>query len=432
MFTVTRIERLFSLWLMFAVPMMATESTAGECSLDVTEIDRGGQSPILLCGAGITADASIEGFEAADIRILYRQKLRHCSPQNRNPGWYLVLRAGDKATDARITVSADRKPLCNSLLAVSGVVHEPPPQPDFLDAMREDEARYVDVNGVRTRYFDKGQGPVLLLVHGGQPSAADFNAWEWQQNFDGLAKDFRVIALDRIGQGYTDNPADLDAYENYYSLVVEHLKGFIHALGLERVHLVGHSQGGWPVTRIALDQPDLVASLVIVDSTMVAPAANATQAVRFYIYHQNDLHPASGETPESIRRGMASFSYTKNNITEQRVQRILTISKTEKYAAASQWFEQHRMSPAHPSFRVLKAGIWEELAAGGLKVPTLIVWGREDPEGSFAAGIAAYEALRQAGAEVSFRAFDESGHVPYMEYPDEFNAVVASFALGHR
>ena len=128
---------------------------------------------------------------------------------------------------------------------------------------------------------------------------------------------------------------------------------------LRRVHLVGHSQGGWPVTRIALDQPDNVASLTIVDSTMVAPATNAAQAVRFYIYHQNELHPASGETAESIRRGMASFSYTNNNITEQRVQRILTISKTEKYAVAEKWFVTNQMSPAHPSFRALKTRVWE-------------------------------------------------------------------------
>lgn len=412
--------------------VVSMPSLAVECSLDDDVIDRGERSPVLLCGAGINPDAVFSGFKAAGIEVGYQQYLRRCSPDNRDPGWYLVLVAGIDASDARLTVTAADKPVCEARLGVSEQVIEPPAPPDFLSAMAEEDARYIDVDGIRTRYFDKGDGPVLLLVHGGQPSAADFNAWEWQQNFDGLSKDFRVIALDRIGQGYTDNPVDLDAYDNYYTLVVEHLKGFIRALKLRRVHLVGHSQGGWPVTRIALDQPDNVASLTIVDSTMVAPATNAAQAVRFYIYHQNELHPASGETAESIRRGMASFSYTNNNITEQRVQRILTISKTEKYAVAEKWFVTNQMSPAHPSFRALKTRVWEELAAGQLKVPTLIIWGREDPEGSFDAGVAAYESLQAKGAEVSFRAFEESGHVPYMEYPDEFNAVVASFALNHR
>jgi len=73
-----------------------------------------------------------------------------------------------------------------------------------------------------------------------------------------------------------------------------------------------------------------------------------------------------------------------------------------------------------------------ELAAGRLPVPTLIIWEREDPARSFAAGEAAYEAMKSAGAEVRFRAFGESGHVPYMGYPDEFNVVITSFALNHQ
>jgi pimeloyl-ACP methyl ester carboxylesterase len=312
--------------------------------------------------------------------------------------------------------------------AIDGIAYIEPPPPVFLEAMAEDDAQYIDVDGVRTRYFDKGEGDALILVHGGQPSAADFNAWEWQQNFDGLAEHFRVLALDRIGQGYTDNPADLDAYADYYPLVVEHLYGFIRALGLERVHLVGHSQGGWPVARLALDHPELVASLVIVDSTMIAPAANVEQVMRFYIYMQSDLHPKSGETFESIRRGMAFFSYTKNNITEQRINRILALSKTAKYAAARDWFQSHYMSPAHPSFRVLKAQAWDEMRAGSLHVPTMILWGREDPEGSFDSGFAFFEGLQEAGADVRFHGFKNSGHVPYMEYPAAFNRLVTDFS----
>ena len=126
------------------------------------------------------------------------------------------------------------------------------------------------------------------------------------------------------------------------------------------------------------------------------------------------------------------YASTKSSNTDQRIGRLLVLSRTEKYATAKEWFPQHQMSPAHPSFQQLKADIWAELTAGDLKVPTLIIWGREDPEGSFGAGVAAYESLQAAGADVSFSAFDESGHVPYMEYPVEFNEVVSAFALGHR
>jgi pimeloyl-ACP methyl ester carboxylesterase len=301
------------------------------------------------------------------------------------------------------------------------------PPPHFADDMREEDARYVNVNGIRTRYFEAGSGETLVLVHGGQPSAPDFNAWEWQQNIAGLARQYRVIVPDRIGQGYTDNPPDLDAYADYYPLVVTHLLGFLDALNLEKVHLVGHSQGGWPTARITLDNPDRVHSLTIVDSTMIAKSANAGSAVRFYMYHQNELHPASGPTRQSVRRGLESFSYTGNNITEQRIDRILAIADTAKFHNASDAFDRLRMSPAHPTFRKLKEQIWQELLAGELRTPTLIIWGREDPEGSFPAGVAMYEALRDTGSPVEFYPFDAAGHVAYMEYPDRFNSVLAAF-----
>ncbi|MDP6436093.1 MAG: alpha/beta hydrolase [Gammaproteobacteria bacterium] len=419
-----------SCWLAVFIVFAPAWTAAAGCSSSAEQFPSGDHA-LLLCGEGIESESVIEGAKKAGIEIHYSQFLRRCEPGNREPGVYMVAKAVNQATSAMLEILNGEEILCEVAVELAAKPANGSSAPGFLAAMPEAEARFVDVNGIRTRYFDKGTGPVLLLVHGGQPSAADFNAWEWQQNFDGLAKNFRVIALDRIGQGYTGNPVDLDDYHNYYPLVVEHLVAFIRAMGLERVHLVGHSQGGWPVTRTALDYPDLVASLVIVDSTMVAPASNAANAVRFYIWHQNDLHPADGETHESIRRGMQSFSYTNNNITDQRIERILAISRTEKYKQASDWFNANRMSPAHPSFRALKKQIWDELNSGALEVPTLIVWGRNDPEGSFDAGVGFYEALEAAGTDVTFRPFDNSGHVPYMEYPDEFNSVVTGFASAH-
>lgn len=313
---------------------------------------------------------------------------------------------------------------------IEAISHVEPPRPFFAHDMAAEEALYIDVNGVRTRYFDKGEGDVLLLVHGGQPSSADYNAEQWQQNIAGLAEHFRVIALDRIGQGYTANPADLDAYDRYYSLVVEHLVGFMDALDIRRTHLVGHSQGGWPVTRIALDHPERVASLTVVDSTMIGPTADASQAVRFYLYQQNELHPPDGETFQSIRRGMEMFTYTGNNVTQQRVERILELSRGVEYQRARAWFADSYMSPAHPSYRKLKQELWAELEAGALQVATLIIWGRQDPEGSFEAGHRIAERMRAAGSPVTFHAFEDAGHVAYMEYPEDFNRVLIEFIAG--
>ena len=70
------------------------------------------------------------------------------------------------------------------------------------------DAKFIDVDGVKTRYFDKSSGEVLLLVHGshmGTPDACEC-ALDWEFNFAALAERYRVIAMDKLGQGYTGNP----------------------------------------------------------------------------------------------------------------------------------------------------------------------------------------------------------------------------------
>ncbi len=335
-----------------------------------------------------------------------------------------------RAQPAKVILPAVRRADGGVTEAVS---YAPAPSPPWTTTMAEADAKFIEVGGVRTRYFEAGgsgaRREVLLLVHGGQPSSMDGTAWDWQQNFPGLAQHFHVYALDRIGQGYTANPADIDEYRDYYQRVVVHLLGFMDAMGIDRAHLVGHSQGSWPVTRIALDHPGRVASLTLVDGTMVAPSLDAGTAVRFYLYLSQDLHPAGGETLESARRGMELFSFTRNNLTEQRVARLLAMTRQPKYAEAQAWFAKSGMSPAHPSFRALKAQLLGELREGKLRVPVLVVWGNDDPEGSLESGLELFRVVSASSPRARLRVFGRSGHLPFVEYPEEFNRVVADFAL---
>jgi len=303
-----------------------------------------------------------------------------------------------------------------------------PPRPQWLDDMREADARHIDVLGVRTRYFEAGSGPPMVLVHGGQPSSMDGTAWDWQQNFRALSRHFRVLALDRLGQGYTDHPADLDDYRDYYPRVVAHLGEFLRLKAPGRVHLVGHSQGSWPVTRLALDQPERIASLTLVDGTMVSPSRDAGAAIRFYLYLSGELHPPAGETLESARRGMALFSYTGNNLTDQRVERLVAMTRQPKYAAGQAWFAKSGMSPAHPSFRRLKQELLADLEAGRLKVPVLVVWGANDPEGSLASGLELFRLVGQSSPDAQLHVFARAGHLSFIEYPQAFNRVLIDFA----
>ena len=105
------------------------------------------------------------------------------------------------------------------------------------------QAKYVEVDGIRTRYFEAGSGPTVVLFHGGNFGSLDAAdcAADWNLNFDGLAESCRVVAIDKIGQGETDNPRDDDAYT--MQSVTDHALGCLDALGLENCHIVGHSRG---------------------------------------------------------------------------------------------------------------------------------------------------------------------------------------------
>ena len=103
------------------------------------------------------------------------------------------------------------------------------------------DASFVDVEGIRTRYYGYGEGEPVVLLHGGNWSGSS-SANTWSRNVRGLAEQFAVYAPDRIGCGMTDNPADRSAY--VYETEVEHMDTFTRTMGLESFHLVGQYRGG--------------------------------------------------------------------------------------------------------------------------------------------------------------------------------------------
>ena len=108
--------------------------------------------------------------------------------------------------------------------------------------MDSKSGKFVDVDGIQTRYFEAGSGETVLLVHGGNfgsPHCCDCSL-DWNLNFDGLAEQFHVVALDKLGQGLTAIPSN----ENDYTMdaVVRHTLRFMEILNLSDVHVVGHSR----------------------------------------------------------------------------------------------------------------------------------------------------------------------------------------------
>jgi pimeloyl-ACP methyl ester carboxylesterase len=113
-------------------------------------------------------------------------------------------------------------------------------------------SRTVDVNGVATQVLGDGTGDPLVFLHG----AATLGGFEFA---DGWAGDFEVHVPLRPGYGESDDDAGISSMHD----LVLHTVELLDVLGLERVHLVGHSMGGWLAARIAVEHPERVERLVL-------------------------------------------------------------------------------------------------------------------------------------------------------------------------
>jgi len=119
---------------------------------------------------------------------------------------------------------------------------------------------FLQANDVRLQYFEQGEGSeILLLVHGYQSSG---RIWQLMQDAMDTTR-FRTIALSNRGAGDSDRTAS----EADYSVesFAQDLYAAVQALGLADFTLVGHSMGGATVTQFALNHPECLKALVLLD-----------------------------------------------------------------------------------------------------------------------------------------------------------------------
>jgi pimeloyl-ACP methyl ester carboxylesterase len=120
------------------------------------------------------------------------------------------------------------------------------------------EDRFVNVNGINTRYWQMGdRGSKIILLHGGNGSI-EF----WLYNISVLAQHHQVYAFDMVGAGKSDYP-DADYSLGYQA---EFLRGLMAALSIDSATLIGNSMGGGVSLQFTQLYPDRVEKLVLVDS----------------------------------------------------------------------------------------------------------------------------------------------------------------------
>lgn len=296
-------------------------------------------------------------------------------------------------------------------------------RPESLDLGPE---RWIDVDGIRTRYFDQGAGERIVFIHGVQMGSTDgsSSARAWELNFPVLAKHHNTISLDRLGQGYTDNPKTDADYTMHAS--VQHIIAFLDKLGKKPYHLVGHSRGGYIVTRITMERPDLVRTSTCVSSGTLSPGTTRT-----HLAVKNRPQPEA--TRESIRWYLENYSYNPKIVTEAWIDDSLAIGLTERNRASVDKMVDDGLLKKQfaPQMHKQRGEVHRWLIEQGMPCPTLVVWGYDDPGATLEAGMQLIEMFMKRQRKTEVRIFNRSGHFVYREHPAAFNRMLDAFVRAH-
>jgi 2-hydroxy-6-oxonona-2,4-dienedioate hydrolase len=305
-------------------------------------------------------------------------------------------------------------------MAASAQTPAPPPGVSPTGSIGGLEAKFVDVKGVRTRYYEAGQGEPMVLVHG-EGWSGHSSANTWSKNIPGLAKRFHVFAADKLASGMTGNP--LDDKDMNIQGEVEHMYQFIKAMKLDRVHLVGQSRGGGCVFFLAIAHPEIVRTLTIVDTGTASPVVGET--------NRQTVLAACPKEPDW----------------EEWRCRLRQISHLPDVAFDDQFFATGRYMASFPksleTVAKIKAGAGEPLSSQFnewkkqvhervmkepiLMMPILLYWGKDDPSAMLKNGLALLDVISVQNPNVRMIIANNSGHFHYREHPEEWNQNVINF-----
>lgn len=256
----------------------------------------------------------------------------------------------------------------------------------------------IAVFGQTIHYWDVGSGPVVVLVHGLGSRKED-----WMSVVEPLSKNYRLLIPDQIGFGHSDKPL-LDYSVQTY---VDFLNEFLRDLKVEKASFVGESLGGWICGLYAVEI-SRGAHLVPIEKLILVDAAGLRQEKPI-----PDLNPSS---LAAMRALMQAVYFDTSWLDDNTLRKIFA----DKLATHDAYTVRSFLSnPALGAER-----LDDKLA--NIKVPTLVLWGKQDSLLPIASG----ERYAAGIAGARFVSFDKCGHIPAVEQTAAFLTAVSSFLGG--
>jgi len=266
---------------------------------------------------------------------------------------------------------------------------------------------YITVKGIKIRYFVRGSGSPVLLLHG-------FGGFleTWVFNIPPLSKRYQVYAIDLPGHGLSDKS------ESCYTtaFAIEHAADIMEALGIKRAILIGHSLGGAVSINIALSLPERVSKLVLVNSAGLSRTLP-------WLYRLSSL-PVLGNILVSLavgptlERSNKRLFYNSPVLPKDMLDDIRANSSRPEVKETLLRILRHNVGLRGPRPEAILTDRLPQL-----KAPTLFIHGAQDK-------LFPLEHVREAFGMVPnsrVKIFDQCGHCPHVEKIAEFNETVMSF-----
>ena len=279
-----------------------------------------------------------------------------------------------------------------------------------VEQLVDADSKFDNVNGINIHYKTYGQGePTFILLHGFGASV-----FSWREVVEPLAQHGTVIAYDRPAFGLTERPLEWEGESPYGPQAqVDIVLGLMDELGVEKAILVGNSAGGTVSMQVALQHPERVEALILVDAAVYAGGGAPSWSRPILKTPQmNHIGPLiarqlQAQGVEFIKTAWHDPSKITQDIFDG-YQKPLQIANWDK----ALW----QLTVASE-----ESGLVERLAE--ITMPTLVITGDDDRI------VPTEQSLRLADElpNAELKVIAQSGHLPHEEKPVEFMQSVTDF-----
>jgi 4,5:9,10-diseco-3-hydroxy-5,9,17-trioxoandrosta-1(10),2-diene-4-oate hydrolase len=273
--------------------------------------------------------------------------------------------------------------------------------------------RTVTVGDREIFVAEAGDGPAVVLLHGGGPGASGVT--NYSRNIEALAARYRVLVPDMPGYGRSAKGIDKS---DPFGCLADAMRGLLDALAIETAHLVGNSYGGAAALRLALDTPDRAGKLVLmgpggIGTTRGLPTAGLNSLLGYY----TGAGPSRAKLAAFIRNYLV---YEGASVPDELIDVRYAASIDPEVVA-----DPPLTRPSGPlALRTLwRMDLTRDSRLASLQTPTLILWGRDDKVNRPSGGPMLQNIMPNAELLITSR----TGHWMQWERADLFNRLVSEF-----